>query len=495
MFSKAEEAAPFDVITRQSIVEVIPSYLGKIWHEVAMLRTGDETIEEKTYNVFQRKFTGVSEMKSDMSDYMFGTKEERGRMFADTMAKVQAGVGLNRGEKYESYKEKFKRFSKDFDRIFNNIAIQSKPFKPKIIQEFVTSSGKNCSDPGYINEIMRGVEHDWIEVLEVLAASMFTEDGTPDDNTINIISAAITENVRKHDQWKERAAKMSETFGANQLMSSDLSRKELESLKKTAMQNTAEGRTAKRRLDTEGGIINRFGAEGKINLGGIAASRVGDIDYSEEGNVDSDMNRLAQSTRKSTFSAGLKQRAAFAKMMEAGNYDQIEKYFGKGKGFFSKVGRMFDPTYIPGLEEEKAAVEDESGLTKEERIARAAKRSGIVYDKNAIDILAKAKKAYSDSEAANKDQSAAFRDMQARNAYDDVFNSVYASVVGADKSGEYEAEQKSKEKMSWKSGARSMLDAFRGKKTDTEENKTASSSVKSFLSDAVKATKDGFLAT
>ena len=495
MFSKAEEAAPFDVITRQSIVEVIPSYLGKIWHEVAMLRTGDETLEEKTYNVFQRKFTGVSEMKSDMSDYMFGTKEERGRMFADTMAKVQAGVGLNRGEKYESYKEKFKRFSKDFDRIFNNIAIQSKSFKPKIIQEFVTSSGKNCSDPGYINEIMRGVEHDWIEVLEVLAASMFTEDGTPDDNTINIISAAITENVRKHDQWKERAAKMSETFGANQLMSSDLSRKELASLKKAAMQNTAEGRTAKRRLDTEGGIINRFGAEGKINLGGIAASRVGDIDYSEEGNVDSDMNRLAQSTRKSTFSAGLKQRAAFAKMMEAGNYDQIEKYLGKGKGFFSKVGRMFDPTYIPGLEEEKASVEDESGLTKEERIARAAKRSGIIYDKNAIDILAKAKKAYSDSEAANKDLSAEFRGMQARNAYDDVFNSVYASVVGADKSGEYEAEQKAKEKMSWKSGARSMLDAFRGKKTDTEESKTTSSSVKSFLSDAVKATKDGFLAT
>ena len=85
--------------------------------------------------------------------------------------------------------------------------------------------------------------------------------------------------------------------------------------------------------------------------------------------------------------------------------------------------------------------------------------------------------------------SSGFRGMQARSAYDNVFDDVYTSIVGADKSSEYEAEQKKKEKKSWKSGAHDMLDAFRGKKTEQSEESSIIDDLKSGISSGVDRAK------
>ena len=76
LLSKGEDAAAFDKITRQSIVEIIPGYLGKIWHEIAMLRTGRDDIEEMGFNIHRRRFTTVGQIQEDIfnDERMFGGK-------------------------------------------------------------------------------------------------------------------------------------------------------------------------------------------------------------------------------------------------------------------------------------------------------------------------------------------------------------------------------------------------------------------------------------
>ena len=369
MMSKAQEAAPFDVITRQSIVEVIPGYLGKIWHEIAMMRTGDESIEERTFNIYQRKFTGVSELKTDISDAAFGTAEDRGKAFTDTIAKMQAGAGRNASTKMmsKSYKQKYKEFAKDLNHIFLNHAMKGAAFHPEILREFVVTrdaDGKHtCSDMNYVAKVTDGIEHDPVEVLELLADAMFTREGTPDRNAINTIGAAITENYRKQDKYKERLATISETYGLGQYLASDLSNKDLKELEALALKGGAEGAAASRKLREQGGIINRSGFSAKMNLRGIAGARA-DLDYGKEGNIEDETNVGAQYTRKSTYESFQKHDEAIAKMLRAGNIAALEKYFGKDsksqrflKRFKSFFSDDFDPESIkmPGEEKELAS--------------------------------------------------------------------------------------------------------------------------------------------
>ena len=386
MMSKATEAAPFDVITRQSIVEVIPGYLGKIWHEIAMMRTGDESIEEKTFNIYQRKFTGVGELKMDISNAAFGSAEDRGKAFTDTLAKVQAGAGRNNASKMmsKSYKQRYKEYSKDLNQIFLNHAMRGAAFHPEILREFVVTTdetGKHiCSDMNYIAKVTEGVDHDVVQVLELLADAMFTREGTPDRNAINTIGAAITENYRKQDMYKERLATIGETYGLGQYLAGDLTNKELKDLEAIAQKGGAEGAAASKKIATQGGIINRAGLNAKMNLRGIAAARA-DLDYDKEGNIEDESNTGAQYTRKSTYESFQKHDEAIAKMLRAGNIAALEKYFGKdskSQKFLRRFKSFFSDDFDPSTMEMPGEEKELASSIKDGDYKKAAARLGLI---------------------------------------------------------------------------------------------------------------------
>lgn len=60
--------AVFNVETRKSINEVIPGYLSRIHHELAIMRTGDDSIERVLYNPNTQSFSSYSAVKESVRD-------------------------------------------------------------------------------------------------------------------------------------------------------------------------------------------------------------------------------------------------------------------------------------------------------------------------------------------------------------------------------------------------------------------------------------------
>ena len=81
----ADQPATFDQVTRRSIIEVIPGYLSRIHHELAIMRTGDEKMDRITYNMDRGTFTSLDK----------ATQDARARLFNPAMV-MNAQNQLNR---------------------------------------------------------------------------------------------------------------------------------------------------------------------------------------------------------------------------------------------------------------------------------------------------------------------------------------------------------------------------------------------------------------
>lgn len=80
LLDTAIDPVPFDVLTRRSIIEIIPGYLSRILHETQMQRTGEET-SRLIYNKDREEFTTLKDAQQDASKKIFDQKahQELGR--------------------------------------------------------------------------------------------------------------------------------------------------------------------------------------------------------------------------------------------------------------------------------------------------------------------------------------------------------------------------------------------------------------------------------
>ena len=297
MLSKAHEAAVFDVVTRQSIVEVIPGYLGKIWHEIAMMRTGNDNLEERTFNVYQRRFTGVDEFKADVTEKAFGKEETRRGFLNKTIAFMQAGAARNNGGKVtiggteRNVADMYKGMEKDINRVFINHAVTGRPFSPGKLRDFVMDPN-NC-DRSYITAITTGVKGNSHDVIEAICAAMFTTDGKLDRQAYNKINLAITENYRQQDSYRQSLAEVAETFGQGQFLSGGLTAKQEADLRALARSEDEDVRKqAIDILEKNAGLISRSVSESRINMESIANAR---------NEMDFDLVEADKFTREHTY--------------------------------------------------------------------------------------------------------------------------------------------------------------------------------------------------
>ena len=214
LVTSPDKAVAFDVITRQSITEIIPGYLSKIWHEVAMMRTGDENLEEQVYNVYERRFTGTSRVKEAIYAQSFGTEETRKYARDELMGTLQAGIARNKQTVDAS--AYYKGYSKDINQVFINHAVQVAPFRPNEILDYVTGG----PETPYITKIIGNLEHDGRDVLSKIADAIY-HDGKLDTGIVNQMENIINERYRKSDAHKVVLAKSRELYGYNDLMAND----------------------------------------------------------------------------------------------------------------------------------------------------------------------------------------------------------------------------------------------------------------------------------
>lgn len=71
VLGSADAAATFDQQTRRSIIEVIPGFLSRIHHELAILRSKDPNTERTVFNMDKNQFTTMGEATSDAKRRIF----------------------------------------------------------------------------------------------------------------------------------------------------------------------------------------------------------------------------------------------------------------------------------------------------------------------------------------------------------------------------------------------------------------------------------------
>ena len=202
-----------------------------------MMRTGNDNLEERTFNVYQRRFTGVDEFKADVTEKAFGKEETRRGFLNKTIAFMQAGAARNNGGKVtiggteRNVADMYKGMEKDINRVFINHAVTGRPFSPGKLRDFVMDPN-NC-DRSYITAITTGVKGNSHDVIEAICAAMFTTDGNLDRQAYNKINLAITENYRQQDSYRQSLAEVAETFGQGQFLSGGLTAKQEADLRET----------------------------------------------------------------------------------------------------------------------------------------------------------------------------------------------------------------------------------------------------------------------
>ena len=278
--TKAKDAATFDVATRQSITEVIPGYLGKIWHEIAMMRTGDETIDERTFNVYQRRFTSVKDLQADIYEKAFGSEETRRNSLTKTLSTMQAGAARNNGKSVtignqkRSISDMFRGMEKDIDLVLNNHALRGKPFNPKKMRDYIMNPNGANVDQSYIASILEGVQGDPREILDAIVASVFTADGQFDKQAFNKINLAIDDEYRRRDTFRKEFASVVETFGNGAYLQGTLTARQEEALRTILKNGTPEEKKAARaQLIQNGGMFTSSVSGNRLNMDVIAHAR------------------------------------------------------------------------------------------------------------------------------------------------------------------------------------------------------------------------------
>lgn len=163
------EEIPFDVLTRRSIVEIIPGYLAKILQQATNIATGRLDAEELQYNVEKEDFLSESVNKAFMTERYFGTKGERTSEVADSVSKILGAYTMYGGEEEEFYDN-----MKDVVKFLNNSAKYLQPIDPAKIAKL--ASGEELADKTYENFVFKNIS-DKDAVIQLLNKALHDREG------------------------------------------------------------------------------------------------------------------------------------------------------------------------------------------------------------------------------------------------------------------------------------------------------------------------------
>lgn len=115
---KADDTVPFTYLARKSITEIIPGYLSRIHHELAIIRTGDPTIERLDFNSRDGSFANLSKVTNSLSSLLFDPEKNLKGTHDTTNALIDE-LEANSGKKLspEARKAAFDKFIGSASRV------------------------------------------------------------------------------------------------------------------------------------------------------------------------------------------------------------------------------------------------------------------------------------------------------------------------------------------------------------------------------------------
>lgn len=213
LLAKSDDAAAFDKLTRQSIVEIIPGYLGKIWHEIALLR--NPNAEEQTFNMYSRGFTSVSQYQRDILNdkQMFGTEDSQTEAVRDAVMVLNA----NNSKKNPGAEKFAEDLKPTLSRIIANHAVKVQFFNPQEIAEFVLAP--NSKRTVYIEDISQGCDPElFYKTCKAIVDGLKDKDGKFDQRYVKKFEDAILNVFDSTDMFKTRLATVLESWGSRRYL-------------------------------------------------------------------------------------------------------------------------------------------------------------------------------------------------------------------------------------------------------------------------------------
>ena len=390
LLSKGGETVPFDVITRQSITEIIPGYLGKILHSIDIMRTGDENTEEQVYNVYERKFTGASTLKADVYDRAFGDASTRQKSLEKMIGQMQAGAARNSKEDANTI---FKGYEKDINRFFLNHAQYGQSLDIEDLRKFVAESASGGVPTSYVQRVCTGFEHDPITVVSKILASVINDEGIVDKNVLADLNTAITENYRKMDSYKQELPNVFEMYGYRRYFSGGLNGRDEKALRDIAAGSNKEAAAkAKATLKSKAGIVSSVAGDSTLDFEKIVDARADGIDfnnletasgdaaftrryaYDRYRNFDANMDRMRKGGKASKFFADKLSK------IKRGAGEAYDKVFSSSEAEASTEQAAHDKGLMEKLEGLLAQAA-QAAKTPREELHASLNAAGEAYDK------------------------------------------------------------------------------------------------------------------
>jgi hypothetical protein len=206
MLDEGSKATSFDNATRQTIVEIIPGYLAKMTKYLKDLVTGTDT-EEVQFNVIKRDFTGISQIRDDITERAYGKKEVRGQNIYSAVGAIKSGFIAKHGESSE---ETFKSVQDDMELFIATLAVEKEPVDPGAIKAYVDNN-MNALQKKYITQNFRRLKNPYA-LAKALVSMMFEDDGTVNTDATNAIMAKIN-SAAAEEMFKDVLPQMFEEFG------------------------------------------------------------------------------------------------------------------------------------------------------------------------------------------------------------------------------------------------------------------------------------------
>jgi len=217
----ALEEIPFDVLTRRSIVEIIPGYLAKILKTTSTLAAGKE-VPELAYDINKEDFVTIDDYKQNLMSKYFGTKTSRTKEITEGVGKLLGAYSLHGGDTDAFYES-----MEDVVKFLNNSAKHLQRIDPKKIKAII--DGEDVDDL-YDDLVFKDVK-DKDRLLEILQQALYKGDKVDTDtkHSLNIFTDRLAR--QRDDRLIPRLAKAG-AFGTRRYHTDLLDEKDMISHKK-----------------------------------------------------------------------------------------------------------------------------------------------------------------------------------------------------------------------------------------------------------------------
>jgi len=351
------DSVPFDVLTRRSIIEIIPGYLAKILQKSSITAEATKfsamknmnkqartkfnkltNIEEEVFDIDTEDFISASEFKQKNMEDLFGTQKERTDSMNEALTTLYAGYSKKEGADLKSFEENLP----DIAIVLRNMAKHGKVVKPKQIISYLEGAEVSDSEQSYLDFIFRGVKREnRNKVAEILKESFFKKTATgkevEDADVFQDVTQAVRDLGMRSDEYVGKIGTMNATGGKRHMKNilGDRSRADVEKfqnklLAKYISKHTKEGFLNNPKLKQElHEKVKEYGKQKGLDFNAIDEI-LHDMDFdSLKANLESGSKQKREEFIARDAARGKEDTSEFKDRFKGAVAEEIEETIGK----------------------------------------------------------------------------------------------------------------------------------------------------------------------